>query len=75
MPDGLREMTMTERIFKDADTPAELLGLLAGAASMCWSDIENAGEFQSERASELLDAALDRLVELGWAERPEGSAP
>ncbi len=58
---------MTADLFVDADNPEELLGLLAGAASMCWESPERAGVFQNERASALVDAARDRLIELGWA--------
>jgi hypothetical protein len=53
--------------FADADTPRELLGMLAGAASVCWTDINQAGVFQSEQASAFVDAAMDRLIEMGWA--------
>lgn len=53
--------------FADADNVVELLGMFAGAASMCWSDIARAGVFESEQASALVDAAIERLIELGWA--------
>jgi hypothetical protein len=51
----------------DADNPAEVLGLLAGAASVCWTDLRKAGTFESAKAVALVDAALERLIELGWA--------
>jgi hypothetical protein len=59
---------MTEP-FDSADTPGELLGMLAGAASVCWSNPAGAGVFQSEQAAALVDAAVGRLIELGWADR------
>jgi len=52
--------------FADAETPLELLGLLAGAASACWSDLDNAGVFQPDQATRLVNAAMERLMELGW---------
>ncbi len=55
-------------LFDECETPAELLGQLAGAASVCWTNIGEAGVFQSERAAEIVDAALDRLIALGWAD-------
>lgn len=53
-------------LFADADNVTELLGLFAGAASMCWEHVDLAGEFDSQRASELVDAVVERLIELGW---------
>jgi hypothetical protein len=53
--------------FSDADTPRELLGLLAGAASVCWEHVDQAGVFDSDRAVLLVDAAMERLIEMGWA--------
>ena len=67
--------------FRDAETPIELLGQLAGAASVCWSNPSGAGVFDSEQATRFVDAALSRLVELGWAtyvtppEVTEGDGP
>jgi hypothetical protein len=62
-------MTEPESLFAGADTPTELLGLLAGAASVCWSNPGGAGVFDSEQASSLIDAAVARLIELGWESR------
>lgn len=53
--------------FAIADSPAELLALLAGAASVCWEHPEGAGVFDVAQANALVDAALERLIELGWA--------
>jgi hypothetical protein len=53
--------------FNDADTPTELLEMFAGAASMCWENPSGAGVFDCALASEAIDAALARLIELGWA--------
>lgn len=55
-----------DNLFGDAESADELLALFAGAASVCWENPGGAGEFDSEGASVLVDAALDRLVELGW---------
>lgn len=56
-----------DNLFADADNPTELLAQLAGAASVCWTNLSGAGVFDSEGASALVDAAVARLVELGWA--------
>lgn len=53
--------------FADCDNIEELLGQFAGAASMCWENIDGAGSFQDGQASRFVDAARDRLIELGWA--------
>lgn len=55
--------------FEDCETVTELLGQLVGAASMCWESPEGAGVFDSQRASFLVDSALERLISLGWASR------
>lgn len=47
--------------FAEADTPKEVLGLLAGAASVCWNKER---VFESEKASKFVDDALERLIEL-----------
>lgn len=38
-----------------------VLGLLAGAASMCWENPSGAGEFKSTQASEFVDQALELI--------------
>lgn len=53
----------TTSLFADADNLTEVLGQLVGAASMCWDDDR---VFMSERASWLVDIAVERLIELGW---------
>jgi hypothetical protein len=53
--------------FADAETPVEVLQFLAGGASLCWSNPRGAGEFQPQWASDLVDEALERLIELGFA--------
>jgi len=50
--------------FLAAHTPQELLGMLAGAASVCWEKPERAGIFDSTRASALVDEALAQLHEI-----------
>lgn len=60
-----------DALFADAETPTELLGQLAGAASVCWENVGAAGVFDSERATALVDAALERLITLGWGIPPE----
>jgi len=53
--------------FRDCETPAELLTQLAGAASVCWEHVEEAGVFDSEQALRFADQALERLIEMGWS--------
>lgn len=57
-------MSETENIFHDAKSIEELLGLFAGAASVCWTDVEGAGEYLSDRAAGLVRMAQERLVDL-----------
>lgn len=55
--------------FEDAESLEELLGLFAGAASMCWENPAGAGVFDSELASFFVDAALIKIVKIvGWHE-------
>jgi len=49
--------------FADCTTVSELLGQLAGAASMCW-DPRPTGVFDSVTASRYVDGALIRLARL-----------
>lgn len=51
-------------VFDDCDSVKMLLGVFAGATSMCWESIEKAGIFDSTRASDLVDQAYNRLQEL-----------
>lgn len=51
------------KAFEDCKTESELLGTLAGAASMCWTPTP-AGVFDSELASFFVDLALARLRHL-----------
>lgn len=39
------------------------IGIVVGAASACWSNLEGAGKFQSQRASALVDVLMDRVRE------------
>jgi len=48
-------------MFADCDTVEEIVGQAVGAASMCWTKPEGAGEFDSERASKIVDDALDEI--------------
>jgi hypothetical protein len=46
----------------DYDTPIpEAIGVALGAASVCWSEIDKAGVFDSSRAKEIGDELLDFL--------------
>lgn len=56
-----------ENRFDNASDIQEVLGQLAGAASVCW-DPRPTGVFDSELASEFLDEALARIVTLLEAE-------
>lgn len=51
--------------FADCETAEEAVFQALGAASMCWELIEWAGIFQSERAKEIGDNLMERLMEFG----------
>jgi hypothetical protein len=53
--------------FARAESASELLGELAGAASMCWAP-RPVGVFDSTAASAFVDDALERLAELTTGE-------
>lgn len=57
---------MTAR-FSQADNVTELIYQLAGAASTCWVGGTGDRLFDSVGAVEVADAAIERLIELGWA--------
>ena len=57
-------MTGNPETFAEAETPAALLGELAGAASVCWSTPEGAGVFDSTLAAQFVEDALARLEEV-----------
>lgn len=42
-----------------ATTRQEVLGLAIGAGSSCWSNLEDAGEFDSAEAARIVDATLE----------------
>ncbi|HEY5785339.1 MAG TPA: hypothetical protein VIT65_11225 [Microlunatus sp.] len=56
--------------FANAADVGELLGLLAGAASMCWIPQPGEQEFDSVQASRFVDHALARLEELTGRPQP-----
>jgi hypothetical protein len=39
----------------------DFIGQAVGAASMCWMNVERAGEFDSTRASAIVDEIMDHL--------------
>ncbi len=47
------------------------LGVVMGAVSACWANLAGAGEFQSQRASALLDLAVEMATGTAW--RPEAA--
>lgn len=53
-----------ENVFSASKTISQLIGNLVGAASVCWENLEAAGEFKSDQANTLVDQALERLQEL-----------
>lgn len=57
-------MATLDNPFDEAMTQGQLLAMLAGAASMCWSNPSGAGVFDSTLAGAFVDAALTRLGEL-----------
>lgn len=65
-PHPTPEPNINREAFTDADTPREVLGILAGASSVCWNP-RPTGVFDSSEAEAFVDLALRRLIELGWA--------
>lgn len=55
---------MNEDILDHSVGIEEFIGRAVGAASMCWSDIDKAGEFDSGRASQIVDEIMDHLAVL-----------
>lgn len=46
----------------DADDPFRaVLAVAIGAGSMCWSDVDKAGEFQSRRASQIVCSVAEYI--------------
>ncbi len=52
---------------------SEVIGQAVGAASMCWENVRDAGIFQSERASLIVQEVID-WIEANY-ELKEGSGP
>ncbi|AET09926.1 hypothetical protein GoPhGRU1p85 [Gordonia phage GRU1] len=50
--------------FAGVRSVSTLLGELAGAASMCWENVIAAGEFDSTKAKEIVEEALEQLAEI-----------
>jgi hypothetical protein len=55
---------MSDNIFASATSIKEVLGMLAGASSMCWDNISEAGVFQPGLASSFVEAAHERIAEI-----------
>jgi hypothetical protein len=45
--------------------PSSVIGQYIGAAAACWENLYGAGEFQSQRASRIVDEILDYVESLG----------
>lgn len=56
-------MTDVKDEIANALTIKEAIGLAMGAASSCWENLQGAGTFESERASELVDVLYDRMMD------------
>lgn len=54
-------MASPTELFADITDPRELIGVAVGAGSVCWSTLTYAGEFQPDRAAEIVEAAHQRL--------------
>lgn len=67
LPRPASPITNAANTFHDANSLTELIFQLAGATSMCWVGGTGSLEFDSARARELSDAAIERLIELAWA--------
>lgn len=50
--------------FRSADTVSALLGQLAGAASTCWDNLSEAGNYMPDLALEFVKEAEERLREI-----------
>ena len=50
--------------FADADNIKQVIGEAVGAGSVCWGNVQGAGVFQSEEASNIVDEALAKIIEL-----------
>ena len=53
-----------DNTFEAAESVGQLLGMLAGAASMCWEPQPTTAVFDSTAASSLVSEALSRLKEM-----------
>lgn len=58
-----KQMDHAERVFSEAETIEQVLGYLAGAASVCWTE-KPKGTFRSEMASDLVEVASRKVHEL-----------
>lgn len=57
-----------QRVIDEAETTEgkirAAVGMAVGAGSVCWERVEDAGVFQSERASAITDEATAAILEL-----------
>lgn len=61
----MADENVEENAFHDANNLDEVLGMLAGAASVCWENPDMAGVFDSEQVSRFVRHARIRLEQLG----------
>ena len=54
---------MTEELEDKIEDPVEFVGQAIGEASMCWSHPEKAGEFDSDKATEIRNKILSYFSE------------
>lgn len=50
-------------MFDDCDTIEEIIGQAIGAGSTCWNNLVDAGEFDSARAVEIFNDAVEAIRE------------
>jgi hypothetical protein len=62
----MSDHVITKNRFDDCESIEQTLGQALGAVSTCWERLDLAGEFQSEKASAVLDESLERIRVLAF---------
>lgn len=57
-------MATLEDMFEQAGSVQEVLGLAVGAGSSCWSNVREAGTFESARAADVVEKAHKAIARL-----------
>jgi hypothetical protein len=72
-PEIVNEVVIHKNAFYDATDRKEVLGQLAGAASVCWDNPGGAGVFHSDEAQKLVEDAFVRLDEIEMDSHEQGT--